>query len=354
MSASPGILIIRLSSLGDILHTLPAFAELRTAFPDARIDWLVAEKCRFLVSALRGVDTVHVLNTINLLRFPPDRRAWQGLLRLIRDLRNQHYDYSLDFQGLLKTSILGLLAGARLRLGFTRELVREYPAHWFYHRTLSRPREPVHVLQLNRMLAEKIGALAPSAAFDFNVSADDVAFVDSLLKKENRSDFVIMNPGGGWPTKRWDLAKYGDLAKKIQLELGLPVAVTTGPGEESYYDAIAQRCGRPTPFHFPVSFLQLIPLYKKARLVIGGDTGPFHLACALGVPVVGIFGPTSPLRNGPWTGNEEVLAHTLPCSYCYGRSCATGNECMSISVDEVFCAVVRRLDTIGRSSYGSL
>jgi ADP-heptose:LPS heptosyltransferase len=146
------------------------------------------------------------------------------------------------------------------------------------------------------------------------------------------------------------LQRYGDLAKRIITELGLPVVVTTGPGEETFFGSIAENCGGSRPHHFPVSFLQLIPLFRKARLVIGGDTGPFHLACALGTPVVGIFGPTSPVRNGAWRSEDEIVAHTLPCSSCYGRSCTAKNECMDIPVNEVFAAVARRLAKTGSLS----
>jgi heptosyltransferase-1 len=349
MSASPRILIIRLSSLGDILHALPAFAALREAHPNAQIDWLAADKCKFLLSAIRGIDSVRVLDARALLRFPLNRNAWSQLRLLIRDLRRQHYDFSLDFQGLLKTAILGILCGARTRMGFSRELIREFPAHWFYHRKLAKPKGQVHVLELNRMLAAMAGAVSTVAALDFVLPNNDEHLVESLLKKEQLTDFVTINPGGGWPTKRWSLERYGELAKRIKMELGLSVAVTTGPGEESYFRTIAEHCEGYVPSHFPVSFLQLIPLLKRARLVIGGDTGPFHLACALGKSVVGIFGPTSPQRNGPWRCEDEAVVHPLPCSYCYGRSCTTNNECMDISVDEVFDAVVRRLANDGGS-----
>jgi heptosyltransferase I len=343
MSASPRILIIRLSSLGDILHALPAFAGLRAAYPNAKIDWLVAKKCRFLVEAIRGVDAIRVLDTSALLRFPPDLPAWRQLSGLIGELKRQRYDYAIDFQGLIKTSLLGLLSGSRIRIGFSRELAREFPAHWFYHRALAKPGKPVHVLQLNQMLAEQAGARPDSTAPDFIVPDSDVRIVDSMVMQARLTDYVVLNPGGGWPTKRWGLEKCGELAKRIKTELGLHVVVTTGPGEESFYRSIAQHCDGYAPYHFPVSFLQLIPLFKQARLVIGGDTGPFHLACALRIPVVGILGPTSPVRNGPWMRDDEAVAHTLPCSFCYGRTCTTGNECMNISVDEVFSAVVRRL-----------
>ena len=350
MSSSPRILIIRLSSLGDILHALPAFASLRATFPDASIEWLTAQKNAFLLATVPGIDALHLIDTSSLLRFPLDRPAWRAIRQLVRDLRARRFDLALDFQGLLKTAFLSRISGSRMRVGFSKELVRERPAHWFYSRRLGKPGEQAHVLVLNQMLAELAGARRISSPVDFAVPAADAAFVDSLLEREQLKEFVVINPGGGWPTKRWAPKKYGQLAKRIQEELRIPVAVTTGPGEGSFFRDIAEICGRPQPRHFPVSFLQLIPLLRKARLFIGGDTGPFHLACALGTPVLGIFGPTSPVRNGPWTEGEEVVVRKFPCSFCYGRTCPTKNECMDIRVDEVFAGVLRRLAMRGDPS----
>jgi heptosyltransferase I len=346
MNAPFRILIIRLSSLGDILHTLPAFEGLRAAYPDARIDWLVAKKCEFLMSAVRGIDAIHVLDTSTLLRFPPDGSAWLAVVNLIRRLRAIRYDYCIDFQGLLKTAFLSTISRSTLRLGFSGDLVRERPAHWFYQRTLAQPQTPVHVLELNRMLAQLAGALPAPLSCDLRVCDGDQSYIDSLLKEKLPNPFAVINPGGGWATKRWKPERYGVLANKIRTELQLPVVVTTGPDEEFLYRLIEENAGGAHLFHFPISFLQLIPLLKKARLFIGGDTGPFHLACALGTPVVGILGPTSPVRNGPWQKGDEAVYHALPCSACHGRRCSTGNECMDISVEEVYSAVLRRLKKV--------
>jgi ADP-heptose:LPS heptosyltransferase len=171
--------------------------------------------------------------------------------------------------------------------------------------------------------------------------------IDSRLRAHGMKDFVVVNPGGGWPTKKWESARYGRLTARIQRELGVDVIITTGPGEEMLYQEVAGECKDPVPPNFAIPFLHLIPLLRRARLMVGGDTGPFHLACALGTPVVGIFGPTSPERNGPWPEPGDVVAHVLPCSYCYGRTCPTNNECMDISVEEVFATVVRRLERTG-------
>jgi heptosyltransferase-1 len=346
MSPSPRILIIRLSSLGDILHALPAFTDLRTTFPDAQMDWLVASPFRFLLSAIPGIDTLYDIDTGSLMPFSGNRSARLQLWKTIRNLRARRYDFSIDFQGLLKTAFLSFLSGSRTRMGFSKDLVREPPAYWFYHKALSKPERQVHVLTLNRMLAELAGARPSPACCEPIVTDADRRKVDSLISLNQLEDFVVMNPGGGWRTKKWDPERYGVLAKRIRTELGLPVVVTTGPGEEALYRTIAEQSSNAV-HHFPISFLQLIPLLKKARLFIAGDTGPFHLASSLGTPVVGIFGPTSPVRNGPWRDGDEAVSHKLPCSYCYGRTCPTNNECMDISVDEVFSAVIRRLGNQG-------
>ncbi len=343
MSASLKILIIRLSSLGDILHTLPALKSLRKSFPQARIEWLVEKNNRFLLSVVDGIDEILVIDTSTLRQNAWDNSAWRQIWNLVRTLRARHYDFCLDFQGLLKTAFLSLFSGAQTRVGFSKDLVREYPAHWFYQQKLSRPDRQLHVVTLNQRLAGMIGAESVPINLDFFVSEEDSHTVDSLLKRERLTDFIVLNPGGGWPTKRWGFDKYGILAARIQAELALQVVVTTGPGEETFYSSIAKHCGSPAPRHLPIPFLQLIPLFKSARLLIAGDTGPFHLACALGTPVVGIFGATSPVRNGPWRSDEEVVTRSLPCSFCNGRTCPTQIECMDISVHEVFAAVVRRL-----------
>jgi heptosyltransferase-1 len=337
------ILIIRLSSLGDILHALPALGCLRSSFPTARIDWLVEKRNSFLLSAVGGIDEVIVLDTSLLRKSPWIPAAWGPARELIAFLRAREYDACIDFQGLLKTGLLAALSGARTRIGFPGKLVREWPAHWFYQQTPGPPPGETHVVELNKLLARSAGADPASPMVEFKVPPQDDSYVRSLLKAEGLEDFVVINPGGGWPTKRWAPGRYGRLAARILNELGLPVIVTTGPGEEALFAEISSVEGTNGIRHFQLSFLQLIPFLRKARLLIGGDTGPFHLACALGTSVVGIFGPTSPVRNGPWRVGEQSVFHQLPCSFCNGRTCPTQIECMQITVEEVFDAVVKRI-----------
>ena len=343
MTMPQKILIIRLSSLGDILHALPAVRSLRSAFPLARIDWLVERRIKTLLPPLPGVDEVLVLDTGAWRKKPWSRATLSGLRTLIRTLRRNDYDLSLDFQGLLKTGLLSFLSGARCRMGFSKNLVRERPAHWFYHRVLDKPKEELHVARLNLELALAAGGSRIPLHTELSASEEDWQTIESRLAEEQLSQYVIINPGGNWPTKRWKTANYAELADRIRLELLLRVIVTTGPEEGHLYTEIREGCATAPPAHFPVSFAQLIPLCLKARLFVGGDTGPFHLACALGTPTVGIFGPTSPVRNGPLSPQDRSVFHKLHCSFCYGRTCPTQNECMDIGVDEVFEAVVQRL-----------
>jgi heptosyltransferase I len=341
----PGkILIIRLSSLGDIIHTLPAFHSLRDAFPEARIDWLVESRLAYLLRAVEGIDEILPIDTRSFRANLLNGKSWQGLMSPVRIVRSRRYDRVIDFQGLIKTAFLSCLSGARMRIGFSRELVRERPAHWFYHRTPANPASPVHVARLNMLVACAAGAQPAELRAHLRADPNDVRAVETKLQEEQLCDFIVINPGGGWPTKRWDPVRFGSLSELIHTKLGKQVVVVTGPGEEPLYRAIADQCREKPPVHLPLPFMQLIPLFEKARLVVAGDTGPLHLACALETPVVALMGPTDPIRNGPWSGKDEVVVRSLPCSFCHGRSCPTANECMDIPVDEVFAAIVRRLE----------
>jgi len=346
MSNPKRILIIRLSSLGDIIHTLPAFHALRTAFPDAQIDWLVEKKMAFLLSLIKGINNILEVNTAWIKQNPFSPKPWIHHGNLIAALRKRRYNYSLDFQGLLKTGLLSCLSGAENRFGFSKNLAREYPVHWFYNRRLDIAPDRLHVVDINLQLAKMAGGRDASTRIELSTPPEDENLVEALIGRNGLDAFVVINPGGGWPTKRWEPRRYGLLAARIQKDLHLSVVVTTGPGEEALFKEIAQSCGVPLPQHFQLPFSQLIPLFRRARLIIGGDTGPFHLACALGTPVVGIFGPTSPDRNGPWNGAGEAVVKRLPCSFCGGRKCSTQIKCMDIPVDDVFESIARCLQRI--------
>ena len=172
MSAPPGILIIRLSSLGDILHALPAFADLRAAFPDSKIDWLVSEKHKLLVSAVSGINTIRIFESAS--RLP----------HLIRELRRQHYEFAIDFQGLLKSAALGFMSGARTRLGFSRDLAREFPAHWCLQPDVAESPETISCITIKPDAGRNDWGAAVSASPDF-ASPKTIAIVESCCRKKS-------------------------------------------------------------------------------------------------------------------------------------------------------------------------
>jgi len=346
VTAPRKILIIRLSSLGDILHAIPAYKSLRAAYPAARIDWLVESRMAFLLSVVPGLDNIIEVDTRKAREQLGTLEPWVQLRRVLQKLRSQGYEIALDFQGLLKTGLLSLLSGARTRIGFGPSLVRERPAHWFYNRQISKPTSQQHIVELNMALAKAAGGLQVPWQTDLSIPAKDADQVSGRLEADRLSKFAIINPGGGWPTKRWSAARYGALARRMIAELNLPIIVTTAPGEEGLYGEIAEKCKSRDLHNYQLPFLQLIPLIKKAMLFVGGDTGPFHMASILGVPAICILGPTTPERNGPWTNADEPVFRILPCSFCYKRTCPTQNECMDLPIDMVFAAVVRRLERI--------
>ena len=225
MKAPHKILIIRLSSLGDILHTLPAFYGLKEAYPQAQIDWLVDKNMSFLLSAVCGINEIIEIDLRAPRKSPGMGHAWKSVLDTVRKLRQKKYDISVDFQGLLKTAILGLACGARTRFGFAKEVVRERPAHWFYHRLAGKKDQRTHVVELNKQLASAAGAGHFPESCKLRVFPKDEIAVKSRLQEEEIQDFLVLNPGGGWPTKVWKPSKYALLSDLIQSELKLPVVV---------------------------------------------------------------------------------------------------------------------------------
>jgi heptosyltransferase I len=342
-AAPERILIIRLSSLGDILHTLPAFQDLRSSFPRARVDWIVEKRMGYLLAAFKGIDEVIEIDTLALRKKPWESAHLNSIRKSVSRLRSARYDLSIDFQGLLKTACLGLFSGAKLRIGFGNRLVREKPAHWMYHRVLPSGAPRVHITEMNRQLASLAGAQRSPDSIEFNESPADRENIVERMKSQKAGSYVVINPGGGWPTKRWPARRYGMLAQRIIRDMGLAVAVTTGPGEGDLFREIRAECPDPRLLHFNVDFLKLIPLFRSALAVIGGDTGPFHLACAMKVPVVGIFGATDPERNGPWSPVDGSVTRVLPCSFCHRRKCPTQIECLDIPAEDVLTALEQRL-----------
>lgn len=346
-AAHPSWLIVRLGALGDIVHALPLAAALRAWRPDARIDWLVDVRHRAILDHVAGLSAVVTVDTRRL-------RGSTGLAAVIRRLRDASYDLAIDAQGLVKSAALAHLAGARRVLGFAPGHVREPLARWAYDEQVT-PRGP-HVVDKAMALAVAAGAPAGPPAFALRPPPSDVvARVRSGLGLGSTQPFALLNPGAAWPNKRWPADRFGALARTIRQRHGWRSIVVYGPGEEDLATAVVAASGGPdggaAALAPPTSLGDLLALLAGASLVVSGDTGPLHLAAALGRPVVGLYGPTDPARNGPWATDDVTVSRAAVCHCSHQRRCHAARWCLEdVPVEEVAAAVDRRLRAAAKES----
>jgi len=298
------ILLLRLSALGDIIHTLPAAAMLRGSFPESRIGWVVEKRFEDLVRTVAPVDRVFVVDTRAWARAPLARATRLESAAAIEEMRAfSRGGISIDFQGLIKSGFFAWRSGARTRFGFDSKAIREKAALLFSNRRVGIDARG-HVVEWNRQLA--VAAGANPGAF---VSLDWTRFAvdpDSRLRGCVQERPVVFLPGAGSPAKIWDDRHWVELARDLRATAGIPIVVAWGPGEDRAAARIARESDSvQAP---PTTLRQLAYLLSRARLVIGGDTGPLHLAAALGTPVVGLYGPTSVDRNGPYGQVDRCIS----------------------------------------------
>jgi heptosyltransferase-1 len=340
-------LIVRLSSIGDIVHALPAVAALGDAFPGSQIDWVIEKRHASLLDGNPYVHRVIELNTLNWRKEPLSPRTLEQAVRSGMALREAPFDAAVDFQGLLKSAFLARFSGARMRVGFSEYWLREPLAGVFYTDRVS-PQGRKHVIEMNLSLVERLGAEAVPAErwkFPLPQSEADDRDVESRLNALEAPDFIVLNPGGGWKSKCWPPENYAQLIRRLEGESSGRILLTGSPGEESVIQEILRQAGAQRAAYFPCTIAQLIALARRARLFVGGDTGPVHLAEAAGTPVVEIFSSTertnTPERNGPFRSEDIVVVNRNGRPR---RSPAKSSDYMrDVSVESVLAAIHERL-----------
>lgn len=351
-SESPRILIVRLSALGDIVHALPVLSALRRRFPAASIDWLVEEAYAPILTLATGLDRRVVVRARS---GTADAQAvWfggaTGYVRAVRHLRRQHYDVALDLQGLIKSAVWARLSGASRVIGFGREHLREPQAAALYTETASPPSSARHVIQKNLTLAVALGAASTPVELPL-AATESPAVADAIARAGGVGRYIVINPGAAWPNKRWPADRFGVLAASVAERTGLRTLVTWGPAERDLAEAVCRAAGghaEPAP---PTTIGDLAVLVRDAAVMISGDTGPLHIAAAMGTPLVGLYGPTWPDRNGPWNPADEVISRAGTCECHHKRRCLRGRPCIDeITLGEVMSAVERRLASGGRAA----
>jgi heptosyltransferase-1 len=316
------ILIVRLGAMGDILHALPAATAIRAALPHATIGWLVEERWSELITTQgrkASPNTVSpqkpVVNNIHTV----DTRRWRKhffrpsatseILGALKRVRKIDYDFALDFQGAIKSGLFAKMGGATIGAGYDDP--RESSARFFYRKKL--PRRGEHVIEQNLALATQ--ALQPVLggrelqlhAPLLPVDPTAEAWVDSEIARLGIASFAIVNPGAGWGAKQWPAERFGEVAKALAAH-NIKTLVNTSPDETELAREVMAASGG-NAFELRSNIGQLITLTRRARLFVGGDTGPLHLAAALGIPVVGLYGPTDPARTGPFGTKSIALRH---------------------------------------------
>ncbi|HKV28871.1 MAG TPA: glycosyltransferase family 9 protein [Candidatus Acidoferrales bacterium] len=329
--ADERLLILRMSALGDIVHTLPAVAALRESFPGAEIDWLVDRKWSAI---LEGNPDVNKVISI-------DRRSPGNVIATVRRLRAARYTIAIDFQSLYRSAILARVCGARRRIGFDASYARERAAAFFYTEKVS-PRRG-HKVEHNLELAKSLGAHAKDVRFPLPNSLKANAQVERVLSAHGIKDFFVLSPGGGWGSKCWPAERYGLLHRALVGAYGWRGIITFGPGERELAETVRREAGAPGPVVELFDLTQLIALLRRAKFLVAADTGPLHLASALGTPVVGLYGPTDPARNGPFAKCDVVVRNASDEETTYRRDKTPAASMLSISVEQVLDAVARRL-----------
>lgn len=368
------ILIVKLSSLGDVIHTLPAARAIKAAHPTARLGWAVEQAHAEVLRGQPFLDDVFI--------WPRGRKhAWW---KFIRALRGTRWDLAIDFQGLMRSALVTRLSGARRRVGFSpgREL-----AHWFYNERVPRGSLERHAVERSLDLAAAVGAsvaglriprtyldqdaggseparMAPGSRptleprlpfvnpFTLYPSQEDQRAVDQWTHEQGwvpgRDRLVLLHPHCRKEANRWPAARFVELARGLLAEPRVRVALVGGPGARPLCDEISQPLGNVAwRADGRFSLLGSASLFQRASLLITGDTGPMHLAVATQTPVVALFGPASPLRTGPYASDAVVLREPLACAPCFARHCPLHHDpplCMDrLTVARVLHAARTRL-----------
>ena len=336
----PPFLVVRLGSLGDIVHTFPAVAALRESFSASQIIWLTHPRWRFLVETSGLASEVWAVES----------RSLASLGEAIHQIRQNTWDAAIDYQGLWKSATLPFFGRVPRRIGFSSRTVREFGVPLLYtdavHSTAT------HVAEQNGQLSQRAGAKLATAPFSLQIPAVDQSAACAFLREQKIERYVVLSPGGGWRSKCWPAERYGALARRLSESLALRCVVNIGPGDDDLAPPLLAASGAAAPPVFHGTLGQLMALLKGAACIVAGDTGPLHLAVALGTPSVPLFGPTNPARNGPFRGPSaapstcDIVLRAPGVVTTHRRRNEPDPSMLALTVDQVFDSVKQCLGAL--------
>ena len=330
------VVIVRLGSIGDIVHAVPVAANLRAHDPALEIDWVVEEALAPLVAMITPVTSTITIRTRVVI-------GAGGWLETVRALRRHAYDAALDVQGLVKSAVLARASGARRVIGFERAALREPAAAWAYTEAVAAA-EGAHVIDRNLAILRALDVPVTDPRACPIDPGEPSAAIATFLAKAGGVPVAILNPGANWPNKRWPPAHFAAVAVHLAREHGVAPVVTWGPGDEAMVEAVVRASGGAATPAPATSLRDFLALARHAAIVVSGDTGPLHLAAAMGTPIVGVYGPTDPRRNGPWDARDRSVSVFDRCACHHKRACTAPTWCLGeVSPAEVCAAVDERL-----------
>jgi lipopolysaccharide heptosyltransferase I len=322
--------------------------------PDAEISWVVEHRCSEILKDNPFIDRLIEVDTKALRRGLMSGETLRAPRQQLRRLRASAFDVALDFQGLLKSASIARLSGARRVFGYSREGLREPASAFLLSKKIYVPKQTHVIIKALQLVSGALGLEVPSSPSDLSFPigiTEDHETEARAAAAEAASDYAVLNPAGGWPTKLWSPERFGHLADALWSQFGLHSLVTYGPGELNLAETVRQTSRSGKTHLASLSLKGFFSLVRQARIYVGGDTGPTHLAVAAGTPIVGLFGPTEWWRNGsPKPDDVCVERNDIDCRVdCHRRSCSKW-ICMDIDVERVLGAVDKRLNVKGQSN----
>lgn len=346
LGSAPRIALVKLGALGDVVYAFPLVAALKAQWPNARLTWIVEARLADLPRLHPGVDEVVTVDTRGwraALRQGRLGAAWSGVGAFVRSVAGR-FDVTIDAQGLLKSAAVTWLTRAPIRVGFAPGDCRERGNAWAMTHHAA-PVGAVHALTRNLSLPAALGARVGAPRFDFRVPASDEAWASALVQAG--SPVVTVHPGAGHPGKRWPLERWLTLGERLSAS-GCRVMIVTGPEDRAAVAEAVKAMPRAVAVASPPTVGALAALLRHAAVAVAGDTGPLHLAAALGRRTVGVYGPSDPVIAAPFGDGRRVIKHACACGWrpgpSFNRRCAESFACMqAIEVDEVAEAVAGQL-----------
>jgi len=339
MDKAKRILIVKMSSIGDIIHSLPFIKAIKGIYPGAELYWLIN----------RGFEKILEGNPYLKGIIPFDRTIWKenpirgiwNSLEMVRLMRSLRFDIVFDLQGLFRSGIISLLSGSKERIGlrYSREL-----SSIFYTRRLGYATNNNHAVSRSLSIIEELGGYVKEIEFPIMITAKELERMRTLLSFRDEDTYIAFNPFGGWSSKRWGLERYARLGDLLHKE-GYKVVLLGGPKDTEDARIVASYMEKePIVTSGKTDLKELAALLRYVDLLVTNDTGPMHIAVAVGTPVIAIFGPTDPKRTGPYGEGHKVMTAGVGCSPCFKRECREMTCMDSIRVDDVMKAVKEMLD----------